>query len=148
MSLSKPFSFGSGLQRLLYALCGAVVLSCLANEAMAMRVLVSCVTTGKVDPGMDKTVCDEVTARLTLAYPDVQFAMAPDPAGSAGRLALAVQIQNATAHGLGLALVWTTAAGQDIAGAPLAVSASDRTLAPDLRNRLYDRAIAASPLPR
>ena len=148
MRLSKPFFFGPRVQPWLYAVCGAVFIFSFANEALAMRVLVSCPTTGKVEQGMDKTVCHEVTARLTLAYPDVQFAMTPGPAKTAGQMALAVEIRNATAYGLGLTLIWTTPAGQDVAGELLTVSSLDRAHRFDLRHGLYYRAIAASPLPR
>jgi len=72
----------------------------------------------------------------------------PHPADQADQMELTVQIGNATDHGLGLTLIWTTAAGQRIAGAPMGVSSMDRALTPDLRAGLYGQAIAATPLPR
>lgn len=110
-----------------------------------MRIPVSCTAVAMVDPGMKTTVCAELADHLARAYPDHVFEMTEQVDGGPS---LAIRIQNASSQALGLIFVWTTAAGQTIESERLSKSVMDRDMTADMRNSLYRRIIAASPMPK
>ena len=100
-----------------------------------------CTAPPQVEPALRDRLCDGFLHVLQAAYPGEAFAPGADGPG------LELRIVSATKAGLSLQLVWTDAAGHQTAGPVEAVSSMDRPLSDSMQQSLFQRALAATPMP-
>jgi hypothetical protein len=122
------------------------VLMLLPNYAGAknMQMPVSCVTSGKVDAGLEELVCAEFKIVLKRTYPNFSFVSIPQ----IKLPSLILVIDHATKQSLGLQLRWKQATNKVIESELMSASSSDRPLNSNLRHALYSRVLAAAPMPK
>jgi hypothetical protein len=111
--------------------------------AEIIKFKVSCEISGKVETGLDEQICAEIITVLQRSYPKFNFISS----STAEPPSLAVIIHNATRSGVGLHLKWQVKDGTVTEGKPMSISIMDKTLNATHRNSLYQRALAATPMP-
>ncbi len=116
----------------------------MTTAALPDNIVMTCTASDKIYLAESNIVCVEIVAALERVYPGSRFQLNP----AKHRPALNVIIRNASATGLGLQLIWHTAAGDRIEGQSMSVSAMDRKLGSSQRQSLYHRIITATPMPK
>jgi hypothetical protein len=129
--------------KIAFSIALLALLPCSAGAA-SIHIPVSCEVAGKVDAGLDVQVCTEMIGVLKQNYPAFKFVIG----AAGGPPSLSVIIHNATKTSVALHLKWRTVTGQVTEGQPMSITIMDSNLNAARRNSLYQRAVAATPMPK
>ena len=111
-----------------------------------MKINVICSSAAGVDRSARDVVCDGFLAQLRNTYPGHRFDISQSVTNEGPGLELRIASANRTSTAI--QLVWTDAAGNKSSGAVEAVSSPDRAVTQSMQLSLYNRALAATPMPQ
>lgn len=137
---------------------GAVALACITalsvgpihgakaqTRSIQMDHVFTCTAADRVEPARREAICAGFLAVLRQSYPKVAFA--PLAEGAVRAPGVELRILRASASGAMLQLAWTDAAGQVTEGREAGLSVMDREMSDDMLRKLFQRALAETPMP-
>ncbi|GAB1364547.1 hypothetical protein MASR1M32_37830 [Rhodobacter sp.] len=116
------------------------------GEGGNVKIVMICNSASGVDRSARDAVCEGFLTQLRGTYPGHQFDIADSATKDGPGLELRITAANRTSTAI--QLVWTDAAGNRTTGAVEAVSSPDRAVTQSMQLSLFNRALAATPMPQ